>query len=280
MILDYIDKEWIDNRINIEQNLIRKNTSDISIKTDNYMLQRNLAILALHHKELALFLYASVGLNRETIYHFKIASDIYLKMIDLRKQGFVPQQIIKFDAGDLPWAISPEKNPEKFAPDYSLTNSKYSLQYISCAFISNEKEIANSLIRNTWDPINASYVGLNSEVCTFNEHYFAYAIQELWNGNKDICMKYINNVIPANFNTELQKKLITSIVEDNKQLFLDFMKMLIKDHAVNAYLQKNHKNPDFFLCMTSFIYCAIAIRLNLISSIDLEFDSPFFPNIF
>lgn len=282
MRLKHLDPNWVTKRMQDEQRLIEQSKKNLP-DDESLITQRHLGALEMHHYTLGLYQYA-INSPLETIQaSLHQASTMYFQMIQLRVSGRVPLQFVPNNPADpkeMSWMFSPETNPEKFKPNYAWTDSCTSLKYSFVALLAKDIQLAHQIMVNIWDPEGAVYVGPKSEVCTTTKQSLAYALREFVKNDVDQAKHFLGFIKTYHSFLGPQKRMLNAIIQSNGSGFLKSLNILLDEHQEEALKKKNHKNPDFFLCLPALGLSKLALQHQVINLADLPENNLFFSKEF
>ena len=146
--------------------------------------------------------------------------------------------------------------------DYSLTNSRIGLRAMFLALISSERDLAHSIAKMVSDPVNATYIGPESEVCTPNEQSVAYAMKwYLLNNSVEASVQLRGLEDPPEYMAH-QASVIQALIDRNWSRFLSGLSQLLSEHRRRAEID-SHQVASF-LCLPGLALSASALLAGLL----------------
>lgn len=279
MKLKYVNTIWLEDMIQNETRLITQKKANLP-KDKKQIEQHNLVFLASHYYDVAIYLYIKGNTMNVIRKNFQQAAIVYGQIVELRILGKVPLQFVSTDPKEMSWFFTPEKNPEKYRPDYAWTDGRHSLKYAFAAIVSRDQTISRYIISNIWEPEDASYLAPNSVTTTTDEHFFSYALREFILKNHEQALDFLDKVSDDDTYLTNQKNMLQAIIKINQVNFTENLHQLLDKHQKEALKKKNHKNPDWFLCLSALGLSKLALQHQIIDLADLPVDHLFFPREF
>jgi len=168
---------------------------------------------------------------------------------------------------------------QRYAPgakDYSPTNSKDCFEGICMALVAGDYAIAEKLADHMWDPPNATYIGVHSEVCTPNQQHLAYAVRHLLQDRPDEVRKELKRVRCRKKEDQvaIMATMVGGLSEKNEVLFLDGLQELLCWHREQVKHPSNKNEPEMYLCIPGLALCVLAGRRGLKAELP---DDPYLP---
>jgi len=251
--LDYIDSSWLKHFADKYEPRLMRKLRDIESGMFEHR-QTQYALLYRDLVSLALIEYAAGNELAKVRTHLRKALQSYLEVLRLR--GSEPSGRIdvsspddlrrSLDKGE---AITQERLESSGESDYSLGNSSTSLQAMYLALSGGEFKIAESIAEHVWDPVDADYIGMDSEVCTPNEQRLAYALRECFGGNVQAARGELTSVVDPIRTIKDQTRMLTALVDNNTPAFLNTLEELVNWHSQEATEDENHTAADYFICI-------------------------------
>jgi hypothetical protein len=162
--------------------------------------------------------------------------------------------------------------------DYSLTNSRYGLRATYVALVAHDFNRAQTISSLLWDPPDASYLAVNSVVCTPTDMHLAYAFRELLGGNGQAALGFLDKVAPGgrkHAEIRAQAKMIRALVALDSGVFLHALTELLEWHQQIA--DENRASPRYYLCIPGLALTILALKNQLLVPDQLPGGNPFFP---
>lgn len=159
--------------------------------------------------------------------------------------------------------------------DYSLTNSRTGFRAILLGLLTPERDLAHNIAELVFDPVNADYIGPNSEVCTPNEQHVAYALKSyLLNDSAEasVQLKVIED--PPEYMAH-QVLMIQALIDKNPLGFLSGLKQLLREHRRWAEIDSHQY--EGFLCLASLGLSAAALLAGVIALESLPAENIYLP---
>ena len=246
-------------------------------------------MLADHCHDLALFHYAMGSSYEQVRQYLAEAAVAYLRVFQLRgTQPALTATLVELSpvAPNLPAADLSEPTMETQAgavlrrplhlpgeSDYSLTNSRTGLRAMYLALMVRQQDLAQRIAELVFDPVDATYIGPNSEVCTPNEQRLAYALKSHLLGNS------IDNsqlrLVEHPQQRLAQAVMIKALNAKNPHPFLTALNQLLSEHE--RWAKSDTRQPESFLCLPGIGLSASALWSELIELESLPAENVYLP---
>jgi hypothetical protein len=192
-----------------------------------------------------------------------------------------PVMVIELDAASPPGKpreLSRKALHPSDAKDYSLTNSWTGLQGLYLALSVGEWARARHIAEMVWDPLDASYIGPDSEVCTPDQQHLAYAVKQVILSHSQAALTEISLIAPkATAEIKIQATMVRAIAVGQNNVFLGSLADLLAWHQKMALRKANLNNPDFFLSIAGLGLCALALQQGIVQREQLPHDNVYLP---
>jgi len=279
--LSYLDQSWLRHFISkYEPKIIRK-LQDIK---DGVKKARQTQYALLYHDllSLALVKYAAGEKLTKVRLYMREALQIYLAVLGLRgSESSGRIDIPLLHEPRRPLDIGEALSREQFEPvddsDYSLGNSRTSLQAMYFALSGGEFEITGEIAKQVWDPVDAEYIGIGSEVCSPNDQRLAYALRNCLQGDMQAARDELTSIFDPIPPIEYQKRMLLALVDNNGSAFLNALAELLDWHRQEATEDGNHKATECFICIPGLGLSAYGWWKGVISPASLPKNNMYLP---
>jgi hypothetical protein len=158
---------------------------------------------------------------------------------------------------------------ETISVDDSLTNSRTALKAMKLCALTESTEAIQELASLVGDPNGASYVGIDSSICTPNDQHLAKAIKALVKKDHPRMALELDGLSKASNSITLEAQLLKFLTGSKAKPFLDAVKTQIAVFEKDQGLEINHKRPESFLNVSALAFLRMALDSGVISRDEL-----------
>lgn len=251
--------------------------------------QLEYAMLADHCHDLGLLHYAMGSSYEQVRQYLTEAALAYLRVFRLRgTQPAFSATLVELPpvSPNLPATDSSESAMETHAgevlrrplhspgeSDYSLTNSRTGLRAMYLALTVGQQDLARRIAELVFDPVDATYIGPNSEVCTPNEQRLAYALKShlLANSIENLQLMLVEHPQQC----LAQAVVIKALNAQNPHAFLSALNQLLSEHQ--RWAKSDSHRLEGFLCLPGIGLSASGLLEGLIELESLPAENVYLP---
>jgi hypothetical protein len=165
------------------------------------------------------------------------------------------------------------------AVDFSTTNPIKGLRGLYLALIVGNMPLAQHIAELMWDPEDADYIGLASEICTPDEQHLAYAVKHLVLKDDQAALAELaaiklKSAVVRAFGSQRDVKrqvaIVSAIVQGERAGIVAGLHDLIGWHTKVARQEAQRKHPEFFFSLPGLGLLALAMAQGLVEDISIQ----------
>lgn len=175
--------------------------------------------------------------------------------------------------------VKVEVNQSNLGPvDYSSTNSRDGFLAVCKALIVGDEVAERELAGMIWDPPGASYLGKNSEVCSFNDQRVAYALKAYYEKDAARFEAELRGVRAPTAEIAAEATMLRALVARDKASFIHALDAMLRWHRKEATRDKWRRNDSkYYICFPALGLSGLALRAGICTPDELPADEPFLP---
>jgi hypothetical protein len=228
-----------------------------------------------YYQDLALIEYALGKEPGDVRRHFRQAAEEYLRVFELRATlaPFSADRVI------IPLSQAPAQRQPLHADgelDESLTNSRTGLTALYVALIGAGTALARRLAPLIADPPDATYLGVDSVVCTYNDQHLAYAVKALLLDDPGAAGRELEKIQDPDPGIESHARLIRALQSRADGEFLAELRRHLGWHAQEARQPGSGRQTALFMDIPALALYQLALSRSLVR-VDRGLEQPYFP---
>lgn len=279
--IDYAPQYWLSGFTAEYEKRIEQKLEYIQFG-NHKLRQTEYSILYYELVSLALINYAAGSTFRKIRNYFYNAAKISLQVMRLRGTEAsgridiaVPEDSLQpFDIGK---AIEEGFYKSSGGRDFSLGNSRVGLEGMYLALLLNDLELATNIADLVWDPLDADYIGPDSEVCTPNQQHMAYGLRDFLHGKEKNANEALDIVNTSPPDTFYQAQILKALIQSNSTKFLQQLDSLLSWHEKEAKKEENEKVPKYLMSIEGLGLSSLACINDVVNIDDLPQDNVYLP---
>jgi hypothetical protein len=161
------------------------------------------------------------------------------------------------------------------ARDHSLTNSRRGLLAMHLALAVGDRPLATRIARLVGDPPDASYLGDDSVVCTWEEQRLAYALRDLLAGDPAGALAAPAAMPAGDLGAAAQAELLAALAARDGTAVRGALARLLAWHRAEAEHEANAHDVRRLLSLPATALAALAVADGVVPGDALPRDEPY-----
>ena len=267
--IQHPDPRWIHHFLAKYESKFRQAYEEV-YATQDEVRRTQFALVHANLSTLCFFLYASGRPASDVRQCIDMTVHTYRDVLRLRgseSTGMVDLQLPEdlsepFDLGKALERAAIQTSDER---DFSLGNSHTTLCTIYLALAKGDVRAAKELARGVWDPDDATYIGVDSEVCTPSQQHLAYALRDCLTKDHDKADSEFRKIAAPTIDVSMQAAMVGALVNRDASRFVEKLEGLLTWHEEHARHGDNLYDPTYFFCLPATGLTSLALGMGVIS---------------